>query len=940
MQAVTNDAGEKGFYDETTGFVPATSMQKVTNPQGVRGYYLDSTGFVPAPPTASVPAEETVNSFFPNTGAQVATPSVKISPSAEWAAMDKRYDTFPRASSSARRLALEAGGATAGALLAAPVDIVTGNPAPSIAAGGLGYAAGKLAADYLDELAGDKQVPSFLERTAQTGKDFNIGALLQGGGEAASNAINFAYKWAKGLGKMGVVVSGEDILMRAKQILQTNTSKAPVNTSTAEKLAADIPGYKPSYAEMTADPDLIRLQQGLARQPGGMGVEVTHRQANREALSNYLKNNFPGGQTIDDAIAQINKNKAGIESLTGQAKAVANVKLSNLSSATPQSAGKGVFEKIKESMQPVLEEEKRLWSQVEDLPIPADNTAQAFDAALKTPSTAEPILKKINTIFKKTPRTVQGLRRVELEIDSAVNSQSATNTERHFLKQVKDGIRADIESLGTATDKGDIMMHGGEVIYPSKLQNDLTRLDTSIASIKSAPPPVDVMAASAALKAKGVPSNNYIRLKGETAAGFEDKIARAYKQHVGGEPPLKPNTSQEAISILEGKKKQIQDMLDNAQLPGNVAEQIKTAKNFSRDQKFGRFDRGAVRDILRRGNSPNNRMIPDANVAEKFLRPDNADQLIKALGSKQTAAESMDGFIAHNMESAAVNPTTGEIAPTAFNRWLSRNRIALDKYGLTGKYESISKAQATLEAAKQAEDAFGKTVAAKMLNADPAKAISAAMGGGGGVSAKNTGEIMRQLVNQMKGNPDAIRGLKIGFKDFIEQTSQNTADALTNGKIMSNTKIQDIINKYDPAMKVLYGEKSKEYMALRNVQKAIEVSYRSIPSPLGGGSNTAEQAVTAMDILSKVIGMPGLKMGPAGSFIVRAGQKALSVLNGMTGSEVTALLRRAMYDPELAKDLLLFRRGLSPSVVNKRLTAKLISMGLLEGKTTGEVTTK
>lgn len=49
MEPVTNKEGQRGFYDEATGFIPVDSMQKVTNPEGQRGYYHEKAGFIPAP---------------------------------------------------------------------------------------------------------------------------------------------------------------------------------------------------------------------------------------------------------------------------------------------------------------------------------------------------------------------------------------------------------------------------------------------------------------------------------------------------------------------------------------------------------------------------------------------------------------------------------------------------------------------------------------------------------------------------------------------------------------------------------------------------------------------------------------------------------------------------------------------------------------------------
>jgi hypothetical protein len=130
-------------------------------------------------------------------------------------------------------------------------------------------------------------------------------------------------------------------------------------------------------------------------------------------------------------------------------------------------------------------------------------------------------------------------------------------------------------------------------------------------------------------------------------------------------------------------------------------------------------------------------------------------------------------------------------------------------------------------------------------------------------------------------------------------------------------------------MKVLYGEKSAEYKALRNVQKAVEMSYRSIPSPLGGGSNTVEQANTALDTLARVVGMPGLKLGSTASLAVRIAQRAGSWVTKLNNDEVMQVVRRAMYDPELAHDLLLAKSGLAPKIADKRISAKLVSMGLI-----------
>jgi hypothetical protein len=94
-----------------------------------------------------------------------------------------------RAASPYARPALEMGGSIAGSVLAAPAAAASVNPAPVMLGGGLGFAAGKLGADYLDELAGTKQAPDFTNRLAQTGKDVVAGTLGEGAGLSAMSAL-------------------------------------------------------------------------------------------------------------------------------------------------------------------------------------------------------------------------------------------------------------------------------------------------------------------------------------------------------------------------------------------------------------------------------------------------------------------------------------------------------------------------------------------------------------------------------------------------------------------------------------------------------------------------------------------------------------------------------------------------------------------------------
>lgn len=79
------------------------------------------------------------------------------------------------------RTALELGGLTGGAIVAAPGNLVAPGVA-EVAGAGLGYGMGRQAANLYDQAVGIKKPEGFLTEAAQTGKDVVTGAGMEAGG--------------------------------------------------------------------------------------------------------------------------------------------------------------------------------------------------------------------------------------------------------------------------------------------------------------------------------------------------------------------------------------------------------------------------------------------------------------------------------------------------------------------------------------------------------------------------------------------------------------------------------------------------------------------------------------------------------------------------------------------------------------------------------------
>lgn len=332
-----------------------------------------------------------------------------------------------------------------------------------------------------------------------------------------------------------------------------------------------------------------------------------------------------------------------------------------------------------------------------------------------------------------------------------------------------------------------------------------------------------------------------------------------------------------------------------------------------------RFRSGAVGKTLQRGQEFSGLHTPDALIGKRFFTPDGADDLIRAIG-KDNAAIVMEGHAANDLaKSMAVNPATGEINGKALNGWLKKNREVLDKYGITREFESVEVAQATLDAVKNEQVAFGKSVAGTILGSDVNSAIKNAMQG-----KKSTAKAMQDLIAQLGGNKEAIVGLRNAFKDFMISEAEATAKNIADDLILKPSGIIKAMKKYEPAMNVLYKDAPKQLQALKRVQKAIEIQSRAFQSPIGGGSDTTEKIV--MSTMQRL-----LMWVPGGNLTARIGRVGLGLIAKMGEKKVANLLARAMYDPDLAMILTNFgKKTLQPKVVERKLSDYVARYGLYE----------
>jgi hypothetical protein len=336
-----------------------------------------------------------------------------------------------------------------------------------------------------------------------------------------------------------------------------------------------------------------------------------------------------------------------------------------------------------------------------------------------------------------------------------------------------------------------------------------------------------------------------------------------------------------------------------------------------------KFRSGATGTVMGKGKQFTGLSTPEGAVGGKFATVDGADDLIRAIGKDQ-AKTVMEGHFANDLLKKGEDITSVQL-----KSWLNNNRAVLDKYGLRGQFENVATAQQTVDAAQKLQAQYGKSVAAKLLNADPQNMIASAMAGAEGVSARNTGEIMGRLIKQMGGNQDAIAGLKNSFKDFIYEKAESIKKTIAGEKIVKPGDFQKAMAKYQPAMEVLYKDEPKKLKALQNAQNAFEIESRSAAHPFGG-SDTVSKATTGI-ATAKVLGRIVGHFSSTARLANVLAEKGLGWINESSIKEATDLTFRAMYDPELAEILKMAKDNAPRMVVEKRFKTYLAKAALVTG---------
>lgn len=837
------------------------------------------------------------------------------------------------------RPVLEGGGAVGGTIVGGGVDLPTGVIPGAVAGAALGYAGGAKAADVLEGLAGvpTRQTPDTVGgQLVQSAKDIGTGAAMEMGGQVIGdvvlppviNAIGKGYAGAKNLVRRATAalptVTEAGIQRRAGNVLAENMSDNPRFAANLEATnGLDIPGYQPSIAEATNDPGLIKLQRSIERAPGQAASTIAEQKAaNQEALRSYLDETFPGIQNVDDVAKGIAERQGALESAVTTAKEKTATALDSLPAAPAQQTGEEITKSINEAAAPVKSEMEQRFAELPNYPVTVPNLRRMIDEqrAAKLPKDQKEKLGSILNYIDEQAQTGQiglhDLRAIDQTINQYwVQSQNRMNPNfdellTGFYGRLKGALRTDLNQMGARARSGGIQTVDGQVVDTAGLSGELEKTLDLLQQAKAKPDQADVAVMGRELVEKGGPQ--YMRMVRESDESYAKRITDDYRRVLGKEPPIKPDSANgQYIANLTAKVDDLRGQLDRIEPGQDVATMYNRANRYAENQYFNRFERGAVGETQRFGNEANRLRKPFEEMAREFTTPTGADDLIRAVGPDEAQRLMFQHYSQDLLRK--VNPATGELSASAAARWVRENGPSLTKYGLADKFGDVVKMQSAADDAGRAYTAYTKTAAAKFLGADVDKAVEAAMQ----TSPKNTGAAIKNLLDTVGDNPDARTGLENAFRDFIIAKAETMNRNIAGDAILSPAAIQKAMQKFEPAMQVLYANAPEKLDALKRVQTAIEIQGRSARSPLGGGSDTAENMAMAQGIMHKLAGP-----------VMRWGSIGLGVLNKLNSTQINNLLAKAMYDPDLAMTLIKASKE-TAQPTERRLNQHLIRLGIV-----------
>jgi len=429
------------------------------------------------------------------------------------------------------------------------------------------------------------------------------------------------------------------------------------------------------------------------------------------------------------------------------------------------------------------------------------------------------------------------------------------------------------------------------------------------------------------------PRQQEVALQFEKLRAWSSQIDEEIRNATRGiQPNL--NLARRLNMLKDGIVESMDDLLSKEKEFPEAVAKLKEAHKYFIESYLEPYRLGTVAEVLQKGYEVGGAKIPYSEVPARFFaagKLDAADDLIRAVGKDR--ARKLIGEYAEGQFLSASKDNAGNLVTSKAETWLAKNKTILDKYGLTGHFESIIKAGKLSDVAIANAKTYEKTMASVILRSDPDKLFKELF------TTRSSGRAMLDLLDLpgVKENKAAINGIKADFNRFLMREMEASGVDILGNPIRTLAKAKTVLSKYSPAIRILYKDDPKQAEAFFNYHKLLDILARNKTVTYSQGSTTAEKLMSSKtvihDLFDKAAQMAAV-MKQRGWIFSSARNlfKALWMAPGKYADEqIDLLLREAIYNPEVAQTIMEAASGkIGGKVFYDRVNTHLAAMAAYE----------
>jgi hypothetical protein len=331
------------------------------------------------------------------------------------------------------------------------------------------------------------------------------------------------------------------------------------------------------------------------------------------------------------------------------------------------------------------------------------------------------------------------------------------------------------------------------------------------------------------------------------------------------------------------------------------------------------FEKGAAFAVRQRDGRGFFR-TPDENVAAAFFTPRNvsgARQFRAAFGDDPEAQAALASAALDSLRDSTVRD--GVIDPRRLEGWLRAHESVLNEFpDIRSAVSDVRSASQALSVRQAQLDLRTKQVNDSLLG----RRLQAV--------ARGT-QTPESVIQNAIGDPRQMRSLVASLRDdpgALESLRRHIWDSATD---LSPARLKTFLENNAPSLSRVFD--TRHLSDLQRIQNAREI-IESVPAPQGQGFQPDPTGALARQVGS---GIPQIQSrvfaAESGrtSFRFVAGDMFARFIRGRSQIESEALLREALYNPEVARDLsgMIGVQGEKPAIA-RRLNAWLFNIGMGE----------